>query len=277
MTIERKDGKEYILSLSYGKDSIACLFAIEQLGWPLDRIVHAEVWATDTIPADLPPMVEFKTKADEIIKERWGIEVEHIRHSMTFEEMFYRKTCRGKFVGTTKGWPIMINSHGWCKHLKITDVLNKWDGVQYVGIAYDEPKRQHVLNEKKRSPLVEAQWDERTCRKVCEENSLLSPTYTTATRGGCWFCNNQGVDQLRMLRNTYPEYWSLMLKWDKDSHVTFKADGHTLHDYEERFRAEDAGLVPTDRNFRWEMIGRKIIRPRAELPGQMSIDELLVL
>lgn len=28
---------EHILSLSYGKDSLACLFAIEQLGWPLDR------------------------------------------------------------------------------------------------------------------------------------------------------------------------------------------------------------------------------------------------
>lgn len=53
---------EHILSLSYGKDSLACLGAIEQLGWPLDRIVHAEVWATDTIPADLPPMVEFKKK-----------------------------------------------------------------------------------------------------------------------------------------------------------------------------------------------------------------------
>ena len=51
---------EYILSLSYGKDSLACLGAIEQLSWPLDRIVHAEVWATDTIPADLPPMVEFR-------------------------------------------------------------------------------------------------------------------------------------------------------------------------------------------------------------------------
>lgn len=43
-----------------------------------DRIVHAEVWATDTIPADLPPMVEFKKKADKIILERYGIQVEHI-------------------------------------------------------------------------------------------------------------------------------------------------------------------------------------------------------
>lgn len=45
---------EHILSLSYGKDSLGCLGAIKELGWPLDRIVHAEVWATDTIPADLP-------------------------------------------------------------------------------------------------------------------------------------------------------------------------------------------------------------------------------
>lgn len=67
-----------ILSLSYGKDSLACIGACELLGWKIDRIVHAEVWATDTIPADLPPMVEFKAKADKIIKDRLGIEVEHL-------------------------------------------------------------------------------------------------------------------------------------------------------------------------------------------------------
>ena len=76
--MERQPNTEYILSLSYGKDSIACLEAIKQLGYPLDRIVHAEVWATDTIPADLPPMVYFKKKADKIIKDMYGIEVEHI-------------------------------------------------------------------------------------------------------------------------------------------------------------------------------------------------------
>lgn len=54
--------QEYVLSLSYGKDSLACLGAIEELGLPLDRIVHAEVWATDTIHADLPEMVEFKKR-----------------------------------------------------------------------------------------------------------------------------------------------------------------------------------------------------------------------
>lgn len=76
--MQREPNTEYILSLSYGKDSIAYLEAIKELGYPLDRIIHAEVWATDTIPADLPPMVEFKAYADKIIKEKYGIEVEHI-------------------------------------------------------------------------------------------------------------------------------------------------------------------------------------------------------
>lgn len=76
--MERQPNTQYILSLSYGKDSLACLEAIKLLGLPLDRIVHAECYATDTIPADLPPMVDFKAKADRIILDRYGIKVEHI-------------------------------------------------------------------------------------------------------------------------------------------------------------------------------------------------------
>jgi len=72
-----------VLSLSYGKDSLACLGACELLRIPIDRIVHAEIWATDDIPADLPPMVEFKKKADEIIRARWGLEVEHVCATVT--------------------------------------------------------------------------------------------------------------------------------------------------------------------------------------------------
>lgn len=74
----RAPNTQYILSLSYGKDSIACFEAIYRLGLPLDRAVHAEVWATDDIPADLPPMIEFKSHADQIILDRYGIKVEHI-------------------------------------------------------------------------------------------------------------------------------------------------------------------------------------------------------
>lgn len=127
--------------------------------------------------------------------------------------------------------------------------------VQYLGIAADEPER--IARHQKPGfmlPLVEIGWDEAYCRQICEENDLLSPIYTSSARGGCWFCHNQGVDQLRLLRKEYPDLWALLLKWDLDSPTTFKPDGHTVHDYDLRFQMEDEGKVPADRRFRWKMI-----------------------
>lgn len=302
---------QHILSLSYGKDSLACLGAIEQLGLPLDRIVHAEVWATDTIPADLPPMVEFKKHADKIIKERYGIEVEHIcalktqgraeanKHTkecsitdckkeslqelskgflkqsavgvkssslkqtvLTYEDMFYRHNQKKKQI---QGFPISINRGNWCTRLKQLSRLQivqverekeREQVIQYLGIASDEPKR--IERHSQRSdiilPLVEIGWTEEMCRKWCEDNDLLSPIYTTATRGGCWFCHNQGIEQLRLLRKNYPDLWQLLLKWDLDSPVTFKADGHTVYDFDKRFQLEDEMLIVPDAPFRWKML-----------------------
>ena len=288
----RQPNTEYILSLSYGKDSLACLEAIKQLGYPLDRIVHAEVWATDTIPADLPPMVEFKKKADAIIKERYGIEVEHYRADLDYESGFYRKIPpetiakrkeKGKHISKYQqydderaiwGFPIVFGP--WCNSRLKMEAIKKINRsqtiqvererssqiVQILGIAADEPKRieRHSKRDDVILPLVEIGWTEAMCREWCEQNDLLSPIYTTATRGGCWFCHNQGVDQLRLLRKQYPELWKLLLKWDKDSPTTFKPDGHTVHDFDKRFYMEDLGLlIPNDTKFRWKQVDQYFI------------------
>ena len=254
---------EHVLSLSYGKDSLACLGAIEQLGWPLDRIIHAEVWATDTIPADPPPMVEFKAKADEIIKKRYGIEVEHVRSKWTYEQKFYSTYQKGQRIGVIYGFP--LQNGPWCNSRLKVGVLQSAknaETVSYLGIASDEPNRFHNLTDTQRSPLVEAGWTEKMCRQWCIENDLLSPIYTTATRGGCWFCHNQGVEQLRLLRKNYPEYWALMLKWDLDSPVSFKPDGHTVHDFDKRFQLEDDGFVKPGERFLWNMLESDLVNYR---------------
>ena len=203
-------------------------------------------------------MGEFKAHVDEIIKERWGIEVEHISagKGVMYESTFYRVRQKGNNPGVIYGWPAQQGP--WCNgelKQRAFRAANKQRGIYYIGIAADEPTRFHNLSDTKLSPLVELGWTEADCRKWCEENDLLSPIYTTATRGGCWFCHNQGVGQLRLLRKNYPELWVLMLKWDKDSPVTFKADGHTVHDFDRRFAAEDEGLIyPDDKVFRWSML-----------------------
>ncbi len=190
----------------------------------------------------------------------------------TYESMFYHELQGGKRSGTINGFP--FNDIGaWCKKLKYENtgvdmrryVLStvKENGsdreaepqiVQYLGIAADEPLRiaRHINKPGIKLPLVEAGWTEAMCREWCEQNDLLSPIYTDSARGGCWFCHNQSVGQLRLLRRNYPELWALLLKWDKDSPVSFKPDGHTVHDFDRRFQLEDEGFIlPGDPKFRW--------------------------
>lgn len=261
---------EYILSLSYGKDSLACLGAIEKLGLPLTRIITADVWATDDIPADLPPVVEFKSKADMIIKERYGIEVDHFcveknGEKWTFEKEFYhiprRRTTNVKLPqGSITGFPgVEMPTCNSALKRPVFDKINRicgFDCVQYIGIAADESERIKRFENRhdKAMPLVLAGWTETDCRKWCEDNGLLSPTYETISRSGCWFCHLQSVDTLRQLRHNYPDLWALLLKWDNDSPRTFKANHHTVHDYDRRFDAEDREILIPGLRFRWDML-----------------------
>lgn len=150
-------------------------------------------------------MVEFKHKADLMIKERYGIEVEHVRAKRSYEDLFYM-VCHGeksRRAGKIYGWPFQRGP--WCNSRLKQHILSsttRKGAIQYIGIAADEPRRFHTLAETKLSPLVEAGWTQAMCRKWDEDNDLLSPTYTTATRGGCWFCHNQGVNQLRLHAKT---------------------------------------------------------------------------
>lgn len=146
---------EYVLSLSYGKDSLACLFAIEQLGWPLDRIIHAEVWATDDIPADPPPMVEFKAKADKIIKERWGIEVEHLcavrnGEKLTYEKLFYHVPKRKTDGGGEYRFP--IHNRPLVQHQ--TQDQSRWGSHSQSGAGARNSRTARILG----FPILRGQW-----------------------------------------------------------------------------------------------------------------------
>lgn len=313
---------QYIARISYGKDSLKMLDVIHSRGLPLDRITTTDVWATDTIPANLPPMEEFKIRMDERIWQMYHIEVEHLcarnkdGSKRTYEQMFYhvpqRKYRGGYEQGTILGFPDLWSP--WCqaglkrsarlssagryqgiplgnRSYLVSAAQSQGEGfkdfrhryppgaesskstrskrlfssepaptgkdrniVEYLGIALDEPKRFGQLNARKRAPLVEFGIEEGLCGLYCRYNDMLAPTYETSCRDGCWFCHNQGIGQLRLLRRNYPDLWALLMKWDLDSPVTFKADGHTVHDFDRRFQMEDERKIPSNRTFRWEMV-----------------------
>lgn len=186
---------------------------------------------------------------------------------MTYEKLFYHVRESGKRKGQIVGFPFI--GHPECqKALKIgalRKMMKEVNGtehrvVQYLGIAADEPDRiaSQVGKDNIMLPLVELGWEEDLCGLWCKYNGLLSPTYETSTRDGCWFCHNQGVDQLRNLRKTYPELWEILLKWDEDSPVTFKP-GRTVHDFDRRFKLEDEGLLKAgDPCFKWSQLNEPI-------------------
>ena len=76
------------------------LQVIQSRGLPLDRITTTDVWATDTIPANFPPMQAFKDRMDERIWDMYRIEVEHLcalnkdGTKKTYEQMFYHVPVR---------------------------------------------------------------------------------------------------------------------------------------------------------------------------------------
>jgi len=160
------------------------------------------------------------------------------------------------------------NKNRWCtgelKGFNKRKFLDKPSGtkgekiniVQYIGIANDEHIRiaKHINKKDQIMPLVQIGWDEDLCGLCATYMDMLSPTYNNSYRDGCWFCHLQSVNSLRLLRKNHKDLWKKLMKIDDDSPVTFQSDGKTVHDFDKRFMAEDLGLVPTDRKFRWKML-----------------------
>lgn len=341
LTISKSNYTEHIARISFGKDSLKMLDVIITRGLPLDRVTTTDVWATDTVRAELPDVLIAKERIEEKLWQMYRIEVDHLcarnkdGTKRTYEQMFYHVPVRrsqtvqvesrtspaqcvrgdssgipnyrvqGSITGFPpntgynycqnsklsephiKGWPLANGKLTWCQKLKIRVQTPRFPStdlqlvqklkidyvrdpfpasarargaekniVEYLGIAADEPDRFGQLSEWKRAPLEEFGIEENLCGLYCQYKDMLLPSYETSCRDGCWFCHNQGVNQLRNLWRNYPDHWAMLMKWDLDSPVTFKADGHTVHDFDRRFQMEVERKIPMDRTFRWAMLDK---------------------
>ena len=233
---------KYVASLSFGKDSMAMLIKIKELGLPLDEVIYVDIMFDDDTSGETPEMASFITKAEKILKEKFNIEVTHLR-GVTFKEQFYKVKQRGKHVGDNYGFPYTIGA--WCndrlKMQPIKEYMRKQtdEVIQYVGIAYDEPERYERLNHETHiAPLYDLKITEKEAMEICEKYDLLSPIYKTSFRGGCWFCPKQRLSQLKWLYQEHNDLWNILKEMEKDSFNTFKPNT-TLKDLEERFKNDE--------------------------------------
>ena len=233
---------KYVASLSFGKDSMAMLIKIKELGLPLDEVIYVDIMFDDDTSGETPEMASFITKAEKILKEKFNVEVTHLR-GVTFKEQFYKVKQRGKHIGDNYGFPYVIGA--WCnsrlKMQPIKEYMRKQTDeiIQYVGIAYDEPERYERLNHETHiAPLYDLKITEKEAMEICKKYDLLSPIYKTSFRGGCWFCPKQRLSQLKWLYQEHNDLWNTLRDMEKDSFNTFKPNT-TLKDLEERFKNEE--------------------------------------
>lgn len=232
---------KYIASCSFGKDSLAMLIKIKELGLPLDEVIYVDIRFDDDISGETPEMASFISKAEKILKEKFDIEVTHLR-GVTFKEQFYKIKQRGNHIGDNYGFPYTIGA--WCndrlKMQPIKEYMRKQtdDVIQYVGIAYDEPKRYERLNHDTHiAPLYDLKITEAEAMEICKKYDLVSPIYKTSFRGGCWFCPKQRLSQLKWLYKEHNDLWNILRDMEKDSFNTFRPNA-TLTQLEERFKNE---------------------------------------
>ena len=193
---QRQPDTVYVASISRGKDSTAMLRAIQLLGFPLDMICSVDIWATEDIPAELPPMVAFKDEYDRKCQELFGIPVTRLcaqkprsqivkverereretdRQRCVYSDLFYTECFTERYGRHIYGFPRTIG--GWCKKLKTEYVDLRGSILQNI---YSEDRQRREESRRKKDLRVRTK--KRELVPIHVEKSSLKQPFTDCPR-----------------------------------------------------------------------------------------------
>lgn len=212
-----------IVGLSGGKDSMATCVLMRWLDIPF-KTVTAEVWWKRDIPGENPYHYEWLHGNAVPKLESWGIQCDFVSSEITAYDCMttpikYSKNHPER-VGKLRGFPL-------CGHCCIQRDCKARPCEKYykdqcaghnkiTGIAADEKDRLMTNAANKRESLLEIlKIPEHMTYAICTAETLLSPTYTFANRGGCWFCPNQKLYELEILYREFPQLWNELMEIQK--------------------------------------------------------------
>ncbi len=241
----------FIASWSGGKDSTASIILAHENCEPLDEIIFCEVMfdIRNGISGENPHHIHFVKEVAKPIFESWGYKVTILRSNIDYLYLFNRiiekptkhienKWKRYGFPGVG-----MCNIQRDLKVKPITEYKNRFTEpvFQYIGIGVDEPKRLEALQKKRGcvSLLEKYGYTEEMARQKCIEYDLLSPCYKFSKRGGCWFCPNAKMAEMREIKRIYPEIWEQFVSLeDHTEDVAYTR----FNQFKKRLREIDAQL-----------------------------------
>ena len=137
------------------------------------------------------------------------------------------------------------------------DLSNKYEIIEYVGLAYDEQYRlAREINKNKRHPLVDWKWTESDALKYCYDKGFdWDGLYKIFDRVSCWCCPLQSLHDLKGLWKNFPDLWNELLKLDEQTWRRFRADYSVAQltarfELEERYEGEGKSINIHNKEFR---------------------------
>ena len=151
----------------------------------------------------------------------WGVETDVVRSEVTALGYMLTPIKASKEHpernGKYRGFPLCARC-GIQRDCKIKPCekyyrLQKEPYNVIVGLASNEKDRVLSANNKNQIALLDLLGiHEMQTYPICNDEDLLSPTYTFSERGGCWFCPNQKIQELELLYREFPNLWNELMK-----------------------------------------------------------------
>lgn len=237
-----------VISFSGGKDSTAMLLHMMELEQHIDEVLCCDTYK------EFPAMYRHIAKVQKII-EAAGIKFTMLKNPQSYDYlMFEHKPNRRNPVLQGKvGYSWAGSRSRWCTSKLKTDYINRYlkhlneqfNVIQCIGIAADEQyrlERENNQQKNQRHPLVEWNWDEKTCLQYCYSKGYdWEGLYELFHRVSCWCCPLQSLDELRKLRIHFPDLWQELKDMDSRTWRKFRAD-YSVDELDKRFAFEEERL-----------------------------------
>lgn len=233
----------HLVSFSGGKDSTAMLLRMIEIGMPIDEVVNCDTYM------EFPEIYTHIEKIKKIVEEN-GIKFTTLRspYSYKYWLLEYDVKRRDKTKSHLKGYSWAGSRSRWCtsvlknnlirKHK--TQLAEKYNIIDYVGIAYDELYRLERENNKEHiHPLVDWGWSENDALNYCYSKGYdFGGLYQIFDRVSCWCCPLQSLEELYKLRKYFPNLWNELLEMDRQTWRKFRAD-YSVKELDMMFSLQD--------------------------------------
>lgn len=228
---------KYIVSISFGKDSLAMLLRLLEENKPIDEVVFFDT------EMEFSCIYQIMKRIELMLDEK-GIKFTRLKAKQGFMHMMLNHEVKHRDGTTSHGYKWCGGVCRWFTSQKtqtIKNYLKKYDEyIEYVGIAVDEPKR-FEKNRNKLLPLVEWNMTEKDCLDYCHKKGFYwyegeRELYDYLDRVSCWCCKNKNLKELKNIYKYFNHYWLALCELERRCEMRMKHE--SLLKLEEKWSRE---------------------------------------